>query len=180
MRDKTLKLLDTIINMKKRGTRPIKPLRDPEAQYTEDWHMCVPKCFNDSLDIRKTERVSKGEKTLQWTQGSTFSFETGDVLYDTRKAYEPWPEAMKHINCCIQVREASQAIPGEKKSKNKPGTPRNSGIVTFDILVPDQSRTKLVKEKDKIEMKQDEFVRFLISGMPTRDSEPPARDGELF
>lgn len=162
MSDKALKLLDKIINMKKRGTRPSESLRDPEAQYTEGWHMCVPKCFNDSLDIRKTERVIKGNKTLQWTQGSTFSFETGDILYDTPKAYEPWPEAIQHINRCIQVREASPVIPGEKGGKGKPGASRNPGSVRFDVLVPDQSRTKLVKDGEE-ELTQDEFVRFLIT-----------------
>ncbi len=163
MNDDVLKILDRVIKMQKRGIRPVEHLRYPEVQYPEGWHMCVPKCFNDSLDIRKTERVIKGNKTLQWTQGSTFSFETGDIFYDTPKAYEPWPEAMKHIKICIQVREASQAIPGEKKEKDKPGTSRNPGLVKFDILVPNENRTKLVKDGEE-ELTQDEFVRFLITG----------------
>ncbi len=167
MNDKALKMLERIIKMQKRSTRPGELLRDPKAQHTEGWHMYVPKCFNDSLDIRKTERVIKGNKTLHWTQGSTFSFETGDVLYDTPKAYEPWPEAMKHINRCIQVREASQTIPGEKKGKDKPRISRNPGFVKFDVLLPDQSRTKLVKDGEE-ELTQDEFVHFLITGQRER------------
>ena len=164
MREKTLKLLDRIIELKKRDTRPTDLLRDPEAEYAEGWHMCVPKCFNDALDIRRTERVTKGKKKLEWTQGSTFLFKPGNILYDTPKAYEPWSEALKHIKRCIQVKDASEAIPGEKGTKEKPGAPRNPGLVKFDILVPDESRSKLIKTEEE-ELTQDDFVRFLITGL---------------
>ena len=167
MSDKTRKLFSRIIQMKKRDTRPTELLRKPEAKHTEGWHMCIPQCFNDALDIRKTDRVTEGEKTLQWTQGSTFSFEAGNVLYDTPKAYERWSEAMKHVNLCIQIKEASGAVPGDRETDKKSGAPRNPGLVKFDILVPDKSRTKLVKDKEEI-MTQDEFVRFLIFGPSTK------------
>ena len=44
--------------------------------------MCVPACFNDKLDIKQTERIENKKKTLVWTQGSLFSFQTGDILLD--------------------------------------------------------------------------------------------------
>lgn len=45
----------------KRLTELLKPAK---SEYAEGWFMCVPQCFNDSLDIRLTERVVNGRNTL--------------------------------------------------------------------------------------------------------------------
>ena len=168
-------LFDRVIMMRKRSARPAELLRDPEAEYAEGWHMCVPRCFNDALDIKMKPSVMDGEKTLQWTQGSAFAFAAGSVLYDTPKAYRPWTEALKHINICVQIREATDAVPGDKPAEDASSADRNPGLVKFDILVPDKGRTKLVVKDKKREMKQDEFVRFIIFGPSTIPE-----TGELF
>jgi hypothetical protein len=126
-------------------------LKDPEAEYADGWFMCVPRCFNDSLDIRKTERVVKRQKQLSWTQGYVFSFSEGDILYDTAKAYESWTEALKEMKVCIQVQSGTAA------SKTF------AGSVRFTTLVPDVQKKKLVKVKEET-LTQEEFVRLLISG----------------
>lgn len=45
----------------KRLTELLKPATD---EYAEGWFMCLPKCFNDSLDIRLMERIVNGRKAL--------------------------------------------------------------------------------------------------------------------
>ena len=94
MISKALTILDDLIRDKptreKRGTDLLK---DPAAEATEGWYMCVPPCFNEALDIKRTERVEGKKKNLVWTQGSAFSFKQGDTVYDTADAYKVWAEA---------------------------------------------------------------------------------------
>lgn len=134
-------------------------LKDPYAETAEGWFMCVPPFFNDALDLKQTERVKKKEKILVWTQGSSFSFGIGDVLYDTPNANKVWSEAIKSLNLCVQVETASSAGPIEGEAR------RFAGSVTFRILTPNKDRSKLI-ERGKHTMSQDDFVRFLIAGPP--------------
>lgn len=140
-------------------------LKAPQEDYTNDWYMCVPKCFNDALDLKKTDRVvdtfiqpdliqekqKKKEIKKVWTQGSYFSFGKGDTLYDSPKAYSNWDKALKNINLCVQVEKAIAT------------TPSKVGIVTFSILTPNENHSKLVNRGEHT-MSQDNFVRFLIAG----------------
>jgi hypothetical protein len=121
--------------------------------------MFVPSCFNDALDIKQTDRVVNKKKTLVWTQGSSFHFNTGDTIYDTPDAYKVWSEALKTIGVCVQIKTGSSAGPTEG------GSGRFAGSVTFAILTPNKNRTKIV-ERGEHSMSQDDFVRFLISGPP--------------
>ncbi|MDD5451758.1 MAG: hypothetical protein PHT49_07700 [Desulfovibrionales bacterium] len=145
---------DASIRRQKRLTQLLKPA---EAEYAEGWFMCVPKCFNDSLDIRLTERIVDGHLALVWTQGSAFSFSEGDILYDTRNAYKVWSEALKSISLGVQVRQALAAGAASE------GNGRSPGSVTFEILKPDKRRSKLVGN-GYYTLSQDDFVRFLIAG----------------
>jgi hypothetical protein len=132
-------------------------LKPAEAEYAEGWFMCVPKCFNDSLDIRLTERIVHGHAAVVWTQGSAFSFSEGDTLYDTRNAYKVWSEALKSISLGVQVKRAIAAGAASGGSRRSPGS------VAFEILKPDKRRSKLVGSGEYT-MSQDAFVRFLIAG----------------
>ena len=161
MKPSALKTLDTLVTpQEKRQKRLIELLRRPDV-LTTDWFMFVPSCFNAALDIQETVRIIKdqGEKrgALQWTQGSKFSFSVGDVVYDTPRAYEKWSEALKHIRHCFHVRAATSVAPANGASQ------RSAGRVTFDLLIPDKSKTKLTLGS-KHDMTQDEFVRLLIAG----------------
>lgn len=119
--------------------------------------MCVLTCFNDALDIKQTERIQNKKKTTVWTQGSSFSFKAGDVLYDTPDAYRIWSEAIKHIGLCVQVDAASSAGATEGRIG------RFSGTVTFSIFTPNEDRSKIVR-RGAHTMSQDDFVSLLILG----------------
>lgn len=161
MNQKALDLLQRLTKgAQARQKRLTNFLRPPESEYAEGWFMCVPKCFNDSLDIRLTERLVNGRRTLVWTQGSEFTFSEGDTFYDTPDAYNEWSEALKSISLCVQVK---QAIPAGYAAE---GDIRSPGSVTIDILKPDKRHSKLAWH-DCFTLSQDDFVRFLITG-PSR------------
>jgi len=148
------RLTGDVLTRQNRLTELLKPAT---ADYAEGWFMCVPKCFNESLDIRLTERIVNGRKALVWTQGSAFSFSEGDTLYDTPNAYEKWSQALKSSSLCVQVKQALAAGPASD------GSVRSAGSVTLDIFRPDKRGSKLVSH-GQYTMSQDAFVRFLIAG----------------
>ncbi|RPJ73337.1 MAG: hypothetical protein EHM20_12405 [Alphaproteobacteria bacterium] len=155
---KTISILDDLIRAKsKKKNRSMTLLKAPDAKVSNGWYMYVPPCFNESLDIRRTERVIAKKKELVWTQGSWFSFKRGDTLYDTPKAYQVWSEALKYIGLCLQIKAASNV------EIFKDNRERFSGSVTFLILIPDKNRIKII-ERNEHTMSQDDFVRFLIAG----------------
>jgi hypothetical protein len=158
MVSQTLTILDELIREKstreKRGTDLLK---DPTAETTDGWYMCVPSCFNESLDIKRTVRVKGKKKDLVWTQGSWFSFKRGDTVYDTPEAYKVWSDALKHIGLCVQIKTASNVGLSQGNSE------RFSGSVTFSIMTPDKNRSQIL-DRDEHTMSQDDFVRFLIAG----------------
>lgn len=157
MKDKALELLKkNTANNTPRQNRSLDLLKQPEKD-SEGWFMNVPSCFNGALDIRQTERVVKGKKSLDWTQGAFFSFKSGDTIYDTPEAYKVWSEALKQIKVCLTVKNATSA--GNNESDNI----RYPGSVTFAILKPDKQRTKLIEQEQRT-LSQDEFVKFLITG----------------
>lgn len=156
--------------------------------YVKEWYMCIPEAFRPALDMEQSERKIEGQKRLVWTQGSRFSFKLGDTLYDSHHAYKAWPEGLKETNLCVQVREASQAVPSDRKGKkstqidwrktfkSSPSKtieeavkllqiPRDPGRVEFVIKTPDEDRQIMV-ERTRQTLTQDEFVRFLIMGPP--------------
>jgi hypothetical protein len=158
MAKEALAILDYLIREElTRGNRLPDLLKEPPGETAKGWYMCVPPCFNDALDIKQTERIKNKKKTLMWTQGSSFSFKTGDTIYDTPDAYKVWSEALKTIGLCVQVKTGASAVPAEGD------TGRFAGSVTFSILTPNNDRSKIVERGDHT-MSQDEFVRFLISG----------------
>lgn len=139
-----------------RDKRLTRLLRDPLQAFSEGWHMCVPRAFNDALDIRQTDRMIDKKKHLLWTQGSTFSFSQGDTLYDTQRAYEVWSTALQHIKLGIQVERAISSNISDDGS-------RFPGSITVLILTPNKSRTQL-QQRGQVTISQDQFVDFLISG----------------
>ena len=160
MTEQALDILEHVIREKPgREKRTIRLLKDPAAETTDGWHMCVPSYFNDALDIRLTERKVNKKPTLVWTQGASFSFKVGDTLYDTLDAYKSWSDALRTIDLCAQVKMGSNAGPVDSNSG------RFDGLVKFSIFTPTQDRSRLV-ERSEHTMSQDDFVRFLISGLP--------------
>lgn len=172
-RNESLELLQGLIAQKARQHRRTKCLKNPERIHRDkdEWFIYVPSCFNDCLDIAKTDRVeTKGhldEKTQKmtsekktkkvWTQGSRFAFHRGCTLYDTPKAYRSWGDAIKEIKYCISIHYGESV----KLTKKK----RESGNVKFAVLIP-SSRTASLEEIGTFELTQDKFVMFLIVGNP--------------
>jgi len=161
MTKNAITILDQLIqgrstNKQKRLTELLK---NHAVEHAEGWYMCVPPCFNGALDIKLTERSKDKKKGLEWTQGSSFSFNRGDTLYDTSAAYNVWSEALKSIGLCVQVNAASNAADNSKEN-NGP----SAGSVTFSMLIPNSDRTKLVHIGEHT-LTQDDFVRFLIMGL---------------
>ena len=160
MSQTSISVLDQVIREKPtRENRLTDLLKDPFAETEEGWYMCVPPCFNDALDIKQTDRVVNKEKTLVWTQGSSFHFNTGDTIYNTPDAYKVWADALQTINLCVQIKTGSSA--GSTES----ATGRFAGSLTFSILTPNKDRSSIV-ERGEHSMSQDDFVRFLIEGPP--------------
>ena len=185
-RNDSLKLLQKLITHKflgKKGRYPTKErryteyLKNPERTDKEkdEWFIYVPMCFNDCLDIAKTDRrvktgcqkqdkktgkMREETKTKKvWTQGSRFAFHRGCTLYDTPKAYDSWGDAINEIKYCVSIHsgESAESAMNEK--------PRKSGKVEFSILSP-SFRTMRLKEIGTYTLTQVDFIRFLIKGNP--------------
>lgn len=153
MTDRSLKIFEQVTSATRVSRRLKDLLKNPESDHEEGWHMAVPSCFNDALDIRLNFGVNRG-----WTQSGCFAFKQGDVLYDTPRAYTVWSEALQHINLSLQITAASPA--GEAK-----GGGRTPGTVTCDFFSPNRDRTQLVR-RGTHSMTQDDLVRMLIVGPP--------------
>ena len=167
MQSKALGILDTLTQHRatvEKEARLTDLLRDPDGEGTPGWFMHVPKCFNDSLDIRQTTRIKDGKASIVWSQGCNFSFKDGDTVYDSPDAYGTWSEALKKLKVAIQVRSATDSGPQVVGSEGA----RQPGNVTFDILVPTADRTK-VQALGCRTLTQFDFVRMLIKGdgLPT-------------
>jgi len=160
--ERVLRLTEESVE-KGKTTRLTDLLKSPQDDEKNGWFMCVPSCFNNALDIRLTTRKIDGKETRVWTQGSAFSFKPGDTLYDTSKAYSEWGEALKHLSLCINVDQATDAIPAKRKGQQVEYTQRNSGSIRFSILITNNPKTALMKIDD-FQMTQDDFVFFLIRG----------------
>ncbi|MBN2183308.1 MAG: hypothetical protein JW715_15465 [Sedimentisphaerales bacterium] len=156
-KDKSLKLLQKLVGLKARDKRGSECLKKPNRvlEDKDEWFICVPSCFNDCLDIAKTERVKEPEKV--WTQGSRFAFHRGCILYDTSNAYHRWDIAINKIKYCVLIHDGKSVEPATNEKE------RNSGKVIFSVLSP-CPKTKDLKEIGEFELSQDEFVRFLICG----------------
>jgi hypothetical protein len=147
---KPLQILEILINSNNARTTDL--LKNPEEIKSDNWHMCLPPSFNSALDIQKTER----QKKTIWTQGASFSFKKGDIIYDHPEAYSTyWGDALKSIKICIQVISATNA------SYTTDG--RFSGSIEFKVFKPNKDKSQLVEISDQ-RVTQDEFVKLLIKG----------------
>lgn len=171
----SLKLLEKLINQKLINKKKVYPskqkrytdcLKNPQRNLIDkdDWFIYVPSCFNDCLDISKTDRRSgkmsdKNVIKKVWTQGSRFSFHRGCVLYDTPKAYQKWSDAIKSVGYCISILNGTSAEPAISEKE------RIHGNVEFSVFSLCK-RTKELKEVGIFSLSQDKFIRFLIKGNP--------------
>lgn len=131
------------------------------------WKMAIPESFKEALDIKLTPRILAKKTKMVWTQGLIYNFHEGDILYDTKLAYNRWEEALKHLQLCVQIQSASSSgyVPNEtmidglsdKKKQLKYGS------LLFKIYRPNKEKTA-IEECEEIECTQDNFVIFLQTG----------------
>ena len=148
--------------------RNSKILRPYDADTTESWAFCVPKCFNEALDIKLSENNFNTVPFAIWTQGSCFAFQRADVIYDKPKD-KPW----RHR---IFIESASPAMPPEFELKDEGKEKRkivkvNPGNVTFRLHVANNDGITF-QSKEPISMTQADFVRYLITGIEAGCSDP--------
>ena len=151
----TLDKLQSGAGIRDKREKRLRDLLRPADAADDDWFMHVPGVFNNALDIRLTEVV--GERHPVWTQGGNFGFATGDTIYDTPLGYGPWDEALQHIRTCFHVSLATSVSPPSGGSSRRPG------VVTFSVMMPNESKTALDTIRT-CNATQDQFVHLLIAG----------------
>lgn len=94
-----------------------------ENGYAQDFVMCVPECFKDTL--------FRGE------------FDKGDTFYDCKQAYQmPWGDALKHIKYFVRVIDSGAAYvtydvltpTNDLQSAKKDGTHTVSNLEFIGLL----------------------------------------------
>lgn len=130
--------------------------------FSVGWHFVLPAAYKPELDIRLTERVEDGKTVLRWTQGPFYCFTEGQVIYDTRKAYQVWSEALGHIGRYCKIINAAACSIG-------PENEFLSGQVFFRIRQPNADQ-KGVEDMGTYRMTQVDFVEFLKTGELKPDS----------
>ena len=133
--------------------------------FAPEWKMAVGKWFKDALDIKLTARVINGKKENIWTQGKVYSFDTGDIFYDSEKAYSNscWRDSLSHITVAVQI---LLAIPVQYIEATGG---LSQGRVQAQILRKDSTGTRLVHDGG-FDCSQNEFVELLKSGEVVKDS----------
>ena len=56
--------------------------------YASDYMFPLPASFKDALDIKYTSVTILEQQKNVFTQGRNYSFQEGDVIYDTKNAYK--------------------------------------------------------------------------------------------
>jgi hypothetical protein len=106
--------------------------------FAKGWRMAVGECFRDSLDIKSlksltqtdeatddatSEIAGKKEKDVTlWTQGGTFSFSQGDIIYDMPRAYQRWDVALESVRIAYQISKATPSRPRKETTFLKKNT----------------------------------------------------------
>jgi hypothetical protein len=104
--------------------RSLKLIANFVDGYAEGWFFAVGDFFRDNLDIKLTDRIvrekddlGKNKKSTKiYTQGKEYSFEIGDIFYDSPNGYLRWDIALKNFNQMCQITNAvSDQYDSQKK-----------------------------------------------------------------
>jgi len=126
--------------------------------FADGWQMAVGECFRDSLDIKikpikptdeatdeAANEVVSDESVLKWTQGGTFSFSPGDIVYDTPRAYQRWNTALKNICVAYQILEAAPSRPRKEVTYLKKNTSFTGSLTGGQTKANLDRRTEVVR-----------------------------------
>jgi hypothetical protein len=162
---KSIDMLEKIINQ---GSSKINSERDPQLLadfsngYAEGWYFCVPIFFYEALDIKFTKRKIDKKEIKLWTQGSTFKFSTGDVIWNHAYSYcKNFVSEIIKPKIGILVQSSEPCLP-----KTKDREQRYSGKVNFILFTErnDPDSKFIWKIAGNYNGSQDDFVEFLIKG----------------
>jgi hypothetical protein len=145
--------------------RSLKLIANFVDGYAEGWFFAVGDFFRDNLDIKLTDRIvrekddlGKNKKSTKiYTQGKEYSFEIGDIFYDSPNGYLRWDIALKNFNQMCQITNAvSDQYDSQKKIIN--------GLVDFDLYRVNSERNGL-QFVGNYRKTQHGFVKFLATGV---------------
>lgn len=141
---------------KKRQVRSLGLIANFIDGYANGWHFAIGEFFRDQLDIKLTERKTKGKTTMEWTQGKCFCFDKGHIIYDNPKGYLQWNEALKHIKIFCEV---LRATPNRRNENRK----IINGFVNFVLKKPNLNKSG-IEIIGQYHLSQNDFVEFLKTG----------------
>ena len=126
------------------------PLFLPEDVDNCGWYMYPFPAYSESCGLVTSERHKYKRVYSARTQTEKFSFEVGDIFYDTPIARKvSWGEALPHIHNIVQIIDVREAF-----FENGLST-----IIKFTTDNPHDSQ-----EKEMHELTSVNFLRYLISG----------------
>lgn len=133
--------------------------------FADGWYMAIKESFKMELDIKLTPRKKNKQSYDEWTQGPYYCFSEGQIIYDTKVAYNCWIDALKCVTTACQIVEAKPNMPikTENATTDKPEYKVLDGYVRFMLFKPDDEQTKLIPYVD-YKFSQNDFVRFLKTG----------------
>lgn len=160
--------------------------------YASGWAFPLPEPFKEALDIRQSEKKTAGLNRgySVWTQGTSYSFKEGDLMHNSRLAYDNYIEFLRGQNpISIQVRQGVPSTNVIRESyevlgstirvgrKLKSTTKEiyaekfvvrkqvyEPGEITIVIYRPNEGRTAMDQFKE-IDIEQDTLVGILQSGI---------------
>ena len=159
-------------------------LKDPAITTDPSWHLCLPPHFNTALGLKflqkqKVKNKEIVERWREWVQGSNFAFSEGSIIYDRDVSQmETWGEKLEAVDFYVvlgstrpvSLKTNRDASTGLKKVERDPG------LVTFRIYSSDSSTSpspgkvadvmnaNSFPQDQFLQVTQDEFVRFAITG----------------
>ena len=117
--------------------------------FSVGWTFCLPESFKLALDIKYQNRIFRRKPYFIQTQGSSFSFKEGDVLYDHIDAYKKnWEQALKKIRVMVEVFEIQSL-----------GKTNNIRLRISKIV-----NQKSIRKYKDVDLSQEEAVYFLQTG----------------
>lgn len=146
-------------------------LKDPHAATHSSWHLWLPAHFNTSLDLRfiwrqQTKSKEVVRKWKEWSQGSSFCFNEGAMIYDRDvSGLETWGEKLDAIGFYVVIGPSMPATsqPGRNSNAEDSNSAiRNPGSVNFKIYTPTSNHGSVIAEEHTVT--QDQFVRYAITG----------------
>ena len=161
LRKESLQILSSAIALLDKDPRMENLLADFSTGYAKGWHMAVGTYFRDALDIKQTPKVTEDRKTVIWTQGGTFAFCQGDILYDTPLAYQQWDAALQRIQGAYQVLESIPTRP-EKHHVYYKKNPNFTGSLAGERNRANISRREAILKVTPTEWTEEEKLGALV------------------